>query len=102
MYDYAQFANPQEHVFRAPLRYITEQDARYIAACHPERIARLLDALEQASKDAERYRALREKACQKTAHDIYGNGCHWSIGLYCDDSRKSFDAAIDAAMERGA
>jgi hypothetical protein len=32
MYDYAQFANPNGHVFRAPLLYLREEDARLIAA----------------------------------------------------------------------
>ena len=33
MYDYAQFANSkQDHVFRAPLLYLREADARLIAA----------------------------------------------------------------------
>lgn len=32
MYDYVQFANPKGHVFRAPLLYLTEADARLIAA----------------------------------------------------------------------
>ena len=36
-----------------------EVDAAYIAACHPERIARLLDALEAATRDAQRYRWLK-------------------------------------------
>lgn len=33
MYDYVQFANPSGHVFRAPLRYMSEEDARRIVAC---------------------------------------------------------------------
>lgn len=39
-----------------------EANATYIAACHPERIARLLDALEAATKDAQRWRELYRKA----------------------------------------
>lgn len=38
------------------------RDAQYIAACHPDRIARLLDALELAQKDAERWRGLYRRA----------------------------------------
>ena len=70
-------------------------NARFIAACEPERIKRLLDALEAAQKDAERYRRLRAKACKKTAHDIYGAGCQWSIGFFSDDANKPFDSAVD-------
>ena len=41
MENYAQFANLNSHVFRAPLQYLSEADARLIAAA-PE----LLEALE--------------------------------------------------------
>ena len=37
-------------------------DMAYIAACHPDRIARLLDALDSAQKDAERWRGLYRRA----------------------------------------
>ena len=49
-------------------------------------------------KDAERYRWLKSQGRKQTAYDRYGDGCHWAIGFYSDDSRKDFDAAIDAAM----
>jgi hypothetical protein len=46
MYDYAQFANQAGvHVFRAPLPYLSEADARLIAAS-----PKLLAALEQIAK----------------------------------------------------
>jgi hypothetical protein len=32
MYDFVQFANQHDHVFRAPLKYLSEADARLIAA----------------------------------------------------------------------
>ena len=44
MYDFAQFANPQDHVFRAPLRYLSEADARLIAAA-PDMYAELEAAM---------------------------------------------------------
>lgn len=47
-------------------------------------------------EDARRYRLLRNKARQNTAHDVYGNGGHWSVGFFSSDNRLSFDAAIDA------
>ena len=54
----------------------TEATKDYIAACHPERIARLLDALEQAQSRL----ALLER----------------------DANRTQNTAAIDAALKRGA
>jgi hypothetical protein len=43
MYDYVQFANPTRHVFRAPLRWLTEADAHLIAAA-PDLLEALRDA----------------------------------------------------------
>jgi hypothetical protein len=40
MENYAQFANLNDHVFRAPLQYLSEADARLIAAA-PELLAAL-------------------------------------------------------------
>ncbi len=45
--------------------------------------------------DAARYRWLRVRASQSVAYDRYGDGCHWSIGFFSEDSRKGFDAAVD-------
>ena len=70
----------------------SEANARLIAACSPDRIARLLDALEQAQKNAERYRWLR-------AMDITHE---WGV-VNGDMSEapvlEELDAAIDAAMQ---
>jgi hypothetical protein len=44
MEHYAQFANLKGHVFRAPLQYLSEADARLIAAA-PELLEALKDAL---------------------------------------------------------
>lgn len=77
---------------RVHLPLITDLDSRqYHGACHPERIARLLDALEQASKDAERYRWLREVGTVKGVIDW--NALEWE---YHD--LPAMDAAIDAAI----
>ena len=47
------------------------------------------------TRDAARYRWLRVRASQSVAYDRYGDGCHWSIGFFSEDSRKGFDAAVD-------
>ena len=50
------------------------------------------------SRNAARYQWLCSKAAQKIAYDVFGNGGHWTIGFFSEDSRQSLDAAIDAAM----
>jgi hypothetical protein len=61
--------------------------------------AALAGAADQPSaaltRDAARYRWLRVRASQSVAYDRYGDGCHWSIGFFSEDSRKGFDAAVD-------
>lgn len=53
-------------------------------------------------KDAERYRKLQAQATKKTAYDVYGNGCLWSIGIHSEDSRLPFSAVVDALPAVGA
>lgn len=76
-------------------------NAAYIAACHPERIARLLDALELAQKDAERYRAMREPKCLSWPIAVFDMREPMNKGkplpYECIGNR--LDAAIDAAMK---
>ena len=57
----------------------------------------LVREVEALRADAERWRLLKAKATKKTAHDIYGNGAFWSIGIHSEDQRLDFEAAIDAA-----
>ena len=67
-----------------------------------ERLLSATDALPEllkAARDAERYRKLKEIAVQKTAWDVYGNGGFWQVGVHSDDSRLSFDEAVDAMKE---
>ncbi len=64
----------------------------YIAACHPERIARLLDALEAATKDAQRYRWLRNNATIATPHIATPDG--WKH--FCSGADEIVDAAMKA------
>ena len=67
----------------------SEADVRYIAAASPDRIARLLDALELAQRDAERYRWLRAIG-----------GRSWTILETQGPALGSvYDAATDAAMK---
>ena len=60
-------------------------DARYIAACNPTAIRSLLSRLEEAEKDAERYRWLRTAGAweSEVAMDILSN------------APEKFDAAVD-------
>jgi hypothetical protein len=43
-----------------------------------------------------RYKKLCAIAKKKTAYDVYGAGCHWSIGFFSDDQNVPLDAAIDS------
>jgi hypothetical protein len=49
--------------------------------------------------DTEKLNWLRKRAHQNTADDWYGNGGHWFIGFFSEDSRLSFDEAIESAAE---
>lgn len=71
----------------------TDADDALIAACHPERIARLLDALAMAQKDAERYRWLRSEDSTGRVGEFWKMAClDYALTL------EPLDAAIDAAM----
>lgn len=54
--------------------------------------------VEALKRDVERYRELEKRAHKATAYDKYGNGAHWTIGLFSSDSRMTFSETIDAAM----
>ena len=74
--------------------YLYHDADAWASACNPERIARLLDALDQARNDAARYRWLRD------AHPATES----VIAVDWRDPRKAMrhgdlDAAIDAAMK---
>lgn len=58
---------------------------------------RLAAAVETLRADAERWRHVEKLARQNTAYDVYGNGGHWSIGLFSKDGRLTFTQAVDAA-----
>ncbi len=76
-------------------------EAKYVsAACelvNPFDFPELLG--DDCMTDAEKLDWLRRRARQNTAHDLYGNGGHWSIGFHSDDNRLSFDEAIEAAAK---
>lgn len=67
-----------------------------VAATAPllERIAQLERELDEARKDAERYRCLKQKRPVLLLTGFFGNGC---INCTLDE----VDAAIDAAMKKG-
>ena len=67
-------------------------EAAYIAACSPDRIARLLDRLEAAERDAARYRKWRSDYTGGQATDML-------IELADAWEPAQVDAAIDAPMQ---
>jgi uncharacterized protein YerC len=70
-----------------------DANALFIAACNPAAIRELIERLEAAEKDAERYRQLRDKASMGTVHIATPNGAiHYGSGA---------DEAIDSAMAGG-
>ena len=74
------------------------ENAAYIAACHPQAIAALLDALEAAQKDAARYRWLRANACwgYPSSEGSSSKDAYLVITGYGVSGNA--DAAIDAVM----
>lgn len=64
-------------------------DMTYIAACNPERIARLLDALESAQKDAELWRWFRANFTTSPA----------TAGLHACQTPERLEAHISAAIK---
>ena len=68
-------------------------DVDWIATASPDRISRLLDRLEAAEMDAERYRWLREQP-----HDLWGR-IAWNTWNNDPGVWPGRDAAIDAAMQ---
>lgn len=77
----------------------SERHTKWMAA--ETRAERAEAALEVERRDAERWRKARTMATKNDSHDRYGNGCHWSIGFFSDDSNKSIDAAIDERIKHG-
>jgi hypothetical protein len=62
--------------------------------------ADLTSEAEALRKGADRLKKLCALAQKKTAYDIYGNGCLWTIGIHSDNSNKAFLQAIDEAMKK--
>ena len=67
-------------------------------AANPARIVRLLDRLEAAEKDAQRWRWLRDKARWEDERDM-GPGGRWWAAVLVKRGNPTLDAAIDAAMQ---
>lgn len=85
-----------------------QQDADPCPQCIPGGVCktptcgRLLAARAQSddARDAARWRHVERIARKNTAYDRYGDGAHWSVGLFSNDSRQTFGEAIDAAMSK--
>lgn len=78
-------------------RLNAEAHAAYIAACSPDRIARLLARLEEAERDAARYRWLREMGRLG-----FEGAPGWRTVLSfetVDPDAPTLDAAVDAMMK---
>lgn len=65
------------------------ENFKWHQACSPERIARLLDALDQAQKDAARYQWLRDNFTTDPR----------ACGLHACQTPERLDAHFDAAMK---
>lgn len=65
----------------------------YMMEISPDRIPALLDRLEAAEKDAERYRWLRADGCN--SDEIYRRSC-----VYDGNTGNELDAIIDALVKR--
>jgi len=75
-----------------------KSNATFIAAANPAAVKELIRRLREAERDAKRYRHLEKSAHKRTAWDIYGEGCMWTIGVHSDNSALQFGSVIDAAI----
>ena len=77
-------------------------NARYIAACSPDRIERLLAEVERLRRDATRYRWLRGDSCMDhSARWTQWEVRRWDAPIWTNDLRRAdLDAAIDDAMRK--
>lgn len=82
-------------------------DLRLASACNPQSIRVLLDALDEAQRDAKRYRAIRSSKRYRQGTELLGGRLEIerdeksmlaSFAFWC--TPEQLDAAIDKAMEQ--